>query len=72
MSPTYGSEENYRPVRPFRVRPAITRRSCSTSSVIWNGVHFARQRSQRRRMGRCVQARRGALPRQGLEHLFPG
>ena len=45
---------------PYRMCPSGTLRSAF------------RQRSQRRRMGRCAQARRGAISREGFARLFPG
>jgi hypothetical protein len=52
--------------------PAITRCSCSTSSVIWNAVRYVPATCTVPMAGSCAQAGRCTLPGQGLAYLFPG
>ena len=64
-----GEERLERPLRLHLLSSAVRVQPVRRSGTLRAA---SRQRAQRRRLGRCAQAGRRALPGQGLAHLFPG
>src|SRR5262245_26583144 len=64
-----GDERLERPLRLHLLSPAVRVQPVWRPRTLCSAC---RQRAQRRRLGRRAQARRGALPGQGLTHLFAG